>query len=267
MNVLPIVVLYNVDFHETNAYRTLLSRVNKGRLLIYENSPEPQNKCYESEQVLYHHNPQNGGVSGAYNYGADVARRIGDIDTLLLLDEDTRFESDYLSVLQTAIESHPDINLFVPQILYAGNRPFSPIYRGIHIQRGTLLSEGVYGMKDYLPVNSGACIRLSAFEKVSGYNKDIRLDFADFDFFSRMAIFFDSFYCVSSTAYQSFSNEEKRVDKLYGRYQLYIEGARVARRNPLIRTMVFVEVLRHTLALTARTRRIKFIHYLIRNFR
>ena len=77
----------------------------------------------------------------------------------------------------------------------------------------------------------------------------------------------DSFYCVSSTAYQSFSNEEKRVDKLYGRYQLYIEGARVARRNPLIRTMVLVEVLRHTLALTARTRRIKFIHYLIRNFR
>lgn len=266
MNVLPIVVLYNVDFHETNAYRTLLSGVDMGKMLIYENSPEPKNKCYENEKVLYHHNPQNGGVSSAYNYGADLARRIGDIDALLLLDEDTRFESDYLIVLQTAIESHPDINLFVPQILYAGNRPFSPIHRGIHIQRGALLSEGVYSMKVYLPVNSGACIRLSAYEKVGGYNKDIRLDFADFDFFSRMAVFFDSFYCVSSTAFQSFSNEEKQVDKLFGRYQLYIEGARVARRNPLIRTMVFVEVLRHTLALTARTRKFCFINHLIRNF-
>ena len=267
MNILPIVVLYNVDFHETNVYSTLLSQYGEGRVLIYENSPEPQNQCYESEQVLYYHNPQNGGVSGAYNYGADVARCLGDVDFILLLDEDTCFEPDYLSVMQKAIGANPNLNLFVPQVLYAGNRPFSPIRRGIHKSRGAVLSEGAYSLKDYLPVNSGACIRLSAFEKVEGYNKDIRLDFADFDFFSRMAVLYDSFYCVGSTEYQSFSNEEKQTDKLYRRYTFYIEGARVARRNPMIRTMVLVEVLRHTLALTARTHSFKFIHHLICNFR
>ena len=55
--------------------------------------------------------------------------------------------------------------------------------------------------KDYLPVNSGACIRLSAFEKVEGYNKDIRLDFADFDFFSRMAVLYDFFYMCHSNGH------------------------------------------------------------------
>ena len=267
MSILPIVVLYNVDFCETNVYRTLLSHHAEQRVVIYENSPEPQNQCYKSERIHYFHDPDNGGVSAAYNYGAAVARRLGDVDTLLLLDEDTRFESDYLSILQTASLAHPDVNLFVPQVLYAGNLPFSPILRGIHRQRGAVLDEGLYSLKDYLPVNSGICIRLSAFEKAGGYNSAIRMDFADFDFFSRLAVNSDAFYRVNSTAHQSFSNEEKRVDKLFRRYQLYIEGTRVARRNPMIRTMVLVEVLRHTLALTARTHSFRFIRHLICNFR
>ena len=79
MSILPIVVLYNVDFHDTNVYRTFLSQSSGDRILLYENSPEPQNQCYESEKVLYYHDPRNGGVSAAYNYGAAVARRLGDI--------------------------------------------------------------------------------------------------------------------------------------------------------------------------------------------
>ena len=266
MSILPIVVLYNVDFRDTNVYRTLLSQSTEERILLYENSPEPQNQCYESEKVLYYHDPRNGGVSAAYNYGAAVARRLGDIDGILLLDEDTRFEADYLSILRTAYVSHQDISLFIPQVVYAANQPFSPIHRGVRRHRGAFLDEGIYSLKDYLPVNSGACIRLSAFEKAGGYNTDIRLDFADFDFFSRLAIANDSFFCVNSTARQSFSNEETRIDKLFGRFKFYIEGARTARRNNLIQTMVTIEVIRHTMALTVRTRSFKFINYLIRNF-
>lgn len=267
MNVLPIVVLYNVDFYETNVYRTLMSHFQGERILIYENSPEPQNQCYETEKTLYHHDSSNGGVSAAYNYGAAIAKQYSDVDAILLLDEDTQFESDYLSALQTAIEIHPEINLFVPQVLYTGDQPFSPISRGIHKRRGALLGEGLHSLNDYLPVNSGACIRIAAFEKAGGYNPEIRLDFADFDFFSRLAVHDDKFYRVDSTARQSFSNEEKRLDRLFLRFQFYIEGARAAYRNPLIRNMVKIEVMRHTLALTVRTHRLRFINYLIRIFR
>lgn len=265
MSILPIVVLYNVDFHDTNVYRTFLSQSSGDRILLYENSPEPQNHCYESEKVLYYHDPRNGGVSAAYNYGAAVARRLGDIEAILLLDEDTWFEADYISILQTAYKTHQDISLFIPQVVYGANQPFSPIHRGVRRHRGAFLEEGVYSLKDYLPVNSGACIRLSAYEKAGGYNTDIRLDFADFDFFSRLAVVNDRFFRVNSTACQSFSNDETQIDKLFGRFKFYIEGARAARRNKLIQTMVTIEVIRHTLALTARTHSFKFIHYLIRN--
>lgn len=267
MSILPIVVLYDIDFHETNVYRTLLKQYPEERILIYENSHEPQNMCYASKYVSYHHDLHNGGVSAAYNYGAVLARELGDIDALLLLDEDTRFGADYFSVLQTACDSNPSVNLFVPQLLYGAHQSFSPIHRGHRKRRGAFLDEGLYSLRDYLPVNSGACIRLSAFEQAGGYNPDIRLDFADFDFFSRLAIASDSFYRVGSTAFQSFSNEETQVDKLFRRYQFYIEGARGARSNRQIRSMVGMEVARHTLALTVRTHSFRFINYLIKQLR
>lgn len=81
-----------------------------------------------------------------------------------------------------------------------------------------------------------------------------------------MSALYDTFYRVGSIARQSFSNEETRADILFRRYQFYIEGARIARRNPLIRKMVNIEVMRHTLALTVRTRRFMFINYLIQNY-
>ena len=266
MNILPVVVLYNIDYRATNAYRTLLSQSEVKRILLYENSPEPQNQCYESPTVCYHHDAANGGVSAAYNYGADLAEKLGDVDALLLLDEDTQFQPDYLSRLQSALEQHPDISLFVPQVLYAGEEPFSPIHRGLRRKRGALLGEGRYSLKRYLPVNSGACIRLLAFRQAGGYNAKIRLDFADFDFFSRLAEVSATFYRVDSIARQSFSNEETRVDRLFRRYQFYLEGARVARCNRHISTIVNVEVLRHVLALTLRTRKWCFLSEYIKRF-
>ena len=143
--------------------------------------------------------------------------------------------------------------------------PFSPSHRGIRHKRGALLSEGVYSLNDYLPVNSGACIRLSAFERNGGYQEAIRLDFADFDFFARLAEQSDSFWRVDRVAQQSFSNSETDIDRLYRRYLFYLEGAREARKNKLIRRMVDVGVLRHTLALTARTNSLRFLKkYLFR---
>ena len=265
MNVLPIVVLYNTDFHTTNVWQTLLCHEPDCQVLLYENSLEPLNQRYASDQVLYHHDPNNGGVSAAYNYGACQARQLEGVEAVLLLDEDTCFESDYLKVLRDLLQAHPDINLFVPQVLYQGDFPFSPIRRGLRWHRGVSLPEGQYSLYDYLPVNSGACIRLSVFERVGGYQDAIRLYFADFDFFARLAEVSADFWRIDRVAQQSFSNSETDIDRLYRRYLFYLEGAREARKNKLIRRMVDVGVLRHTLALTARTNSLRFIKkYLFR---
>ncbi len=266
MNILPVVVLYNSRLQSTNAYHSLLQTYH-GSFLIYENSSEPLNKSLESKTVFYRHDRQNGGVSAAYNYAGMLARRLGNIDALLFLDEDSRFPSDYMWVLESEMAKHPEISTFVPQVIYRNYEPFSPTYRSsLKTKRGVVLKEGVYSLKKYLPVNSGACIRMTAFERVRGYNQDIRLDFADFDFFSRLAIYEGKFYKLKSDVLQSFSNETTDTNRLFERFKIYIEGAHVARRNGEISTMVRRDVWRHTFALTFRTFSMRFMMEMLRHF-
>lgn len=266
MNILPVVVLYNCNLKETNAYRTLL-QFYRGKFVIFENSPKPLNESLGSKMVYYRHDSHNGGVSAAYNYAAMLAHRLENIDALLLLDEDTCFPSNYLWVLETKMTKYSDIEVFVPHVIYRTYKPFSPIYRSVFKwHRGAILQEGIYSLKDYLPVNSGTCVRLGAFEKTRGYNQDIRLDFADFDFFSRLALYNDCFYLLKSEVMQSFSNDISDVERLFNRFKFFIEGAHVARKNEEISWMVRWDVWRHTLALTIRTFRIRFLVETIRKF-
>ena len=261
MSVFPIVVLYNIDLLESVVYKDILA--NCDSFLIYDNSANPLNEKYATEHVYYHHDSNNGGVSAAYNYGAKIAKELGGVEAILLLDQDTKFQPGLIETIERELIQHPDVSLFVPQVTYGNNLPFSPILRGF-FGKNHILPEGMYSLRQYLPVNAGACIRLNAFDKVGGYNPDIRLDFADFDFFSRLCEVNPYFRVVNVSAYQSFSNDEKDSDRLFGRYRLFIEGARYARKNPFISKRVVYDVIKHTVALTLRTRSLKFLKYFIK---
>ena len=68
------------------------------KVVLYDNSLLPINEQY-SENVIYFHDKINGGVSAGYNYASKIAKELGNIDFLLLLDQDTLFSSDYIDVL------------------------------------------------------------------------------------------------------------------------------------------------------------------------
>lgn len=257
-SILPIIVLYNTQLETTIVYRKLLSK--QKRFVIYDNSI--RNDCsIDSSVAVYYHDSGNGGVSAAYNYGALKAKEFGDVEAMVFLDQDTEFQSDYLSILEDLLVKFPDVDVFVPQVYYNQNLLFSPVRRGFSCKK-VCLEEGLYSFKNYLPVNSGACVRLSAFEKTGGYNPKIRLDFADFDFFSRLGQISSQFYLINSYALQSFSNDETDLIKLERRYRLFVEGAKYAKRNPGIRSKVIYDTIKHTIALTIRTHSLKFLKLL-----
>lgn len=260
MSIFPIVVLYNIDLEGSIVYKELL--VNCSSYLVYDNSVSPINKKYANERIHYHHDSDNGGVSAAYNYGAKVAKELGGVEAILLLDQDTKFQPGLIETMERELSKYPDVDLFVPQVTYGNNMPFSPILRGL-FGKNHILPEGKYSLNQYLPVNAGACIRLNAFDKVGGYNPNIRLDFADFDFFSRLCEINPHFRVVNISAYQSFSNDEKNPERLFRRYCMFLEGAKFARKNPLISRRVVYDVIKHTIALTLRTKSLKFLKYLI----
>jgi len=260
VKILPVVVVFNVDYHECNVFRSLLSHWSTVDVVLYDNSPEPINRQYESGTLHYISDPSNGGVSAAYNVGASIADDIG-ATHLLLLDHDTTFEPDYIGKLTEAIRQYPEERLFVPQVILADGTPFSPFIVGRFGSKGIIANEGTNRLGKMLPVNSGACVELTAFNEVEGYNPKIRLDFADFDFFGRLAERHSSFIVVGSTARQSFSNEETDVSRLLSRYRFYLEGAKAAQLDSRLKW----HILRHTIALTMRTRSLEFLKLYINN--
>ena len=261
MNIFPIIVTYCTDYHSTAVYQNLIRFYPDCQLLIYDNSPTSINKKYGNENQKYIHDATNGGVTAAYNAGASIAKEMGK-SHIVLFDQDTIFNKDYLNILEADIRQHPDINLMVPAILYGKQKPFSPVRMTFLSIQPVCLGVGEYSLRDYLPVNSGACINLSAFEQVDGYNERIKLDFADFDFFQRLIPVSHKFLIVDSVAFQQFSNQETDIEKLMNRFRLYIADA----RNYQGRRSIAFHVLRHTIALSIRCRSIRFITYYIRHY-
>lgn len=263
--ILPVVILYKMKYHQCAIYNEMLCNYKGIQIVVYDNSPEPQ--IIPNSNVIYYHNPKNGGVSAGYNYAAQIAQKLGNIDYLLLLDQDTIFPKEYIDILSIKIREYPFVNLFVPRIVYDSHMPFSPIKTTGINRNAVFLEEGLYSLSDYLPVNSGACMKIDVFDKVCGYNPEIRLDFADYDFFSRLGIVSNSYYVLGASAFQNFSNNENNISKLKTRYKLFIESGRIAKKNIIIRKDVVYMVIRHTLALTIRTKKLFFIMYFLKNFK
>lgn len=254
--ILPIMVVYETDLLQCHSYQTLL-RDCGWTFVLYDNSTKPINQHHASARILYHHNPHNGGVSAAYNHGARQAEVLG-FSYVLLLDQDTTFGKDFLPTLCQAIGAHPSVGFWTTKMEYGNHLPFSPVKVSRFTCHGVNLSEGEYSLWDYLPVNSGTCMKTEFFWQVGGYSEQLRLDFADFDFFIRARQHAaSSFFLMSHVAQQQFSNQEKDEEKRFKRYQIYIEGARLMPH----RSFFIWHVLRHTLRLTLKSCRLRYLMY------
>ena len=269
MRILCVIVLYKSSLMEAVSYQTCvqgyLDDEDTG-VFVYDNSPEPMSgsEALASRGIQYVHDGNNAGVSTAYNVGFEYAQAYH-YEWLLLLDQDTSFPRGFLDDIRTAHQKCPSANLLIPSVTYQGGRPFSPVERSAFGSRPVALKEGTYNLADYLPVNSGACIRTAVYRQAGGYNLRIRLDFSDYDFFSRLCDVSPVFYLVDATASQSFSNEESDEEKLKSRFQLYVEGGREVLRNQRLGKRVLYRMIRHALALSIRTRNPYFVMYLIKH--
>lgn len=260
--IFPIIVLYKERLEKGNTYKTLISLYTNGKYMLYDNSPSP---LYEEGElpthIVYIYDKNNGGVTVAYNKGAEYARKNG-YQWVLLLDQDTVFENNYAEKLEYAIMKYPQIKVFAPQIYYNRKSPFSPSAYTFGIAKALESEPGIYSLRKIFPVNSGTCIATDSFMLAKGYDTNIKLDFADMDFFFRLSRKEHLFCLIDSKAYQSFSGNETDKHKLYRRYRIYINDAKnVRKRNIKDRVFFFYVVLRHTIALTFKTKSTTFLRY------
>lgn len=192
-----VVVLYRKAPVESLALNSLarIYREDSGiseqfSVLIYDNSPNAQEVAPELlgewEQLSYHHNPDNPGLAAAYNM-ALLQAEAADIPWLVLLDQDTVLNRDYIQELIHAIAKSRDsrIRAFIPKLCQAG-RILSPHRMGLLRHPPVDANFEGPSVNRLTAFNSGACLRVDALRSIEGFPPEFPLDYLDHIIFHRL---------------------------------------------------------------------------------
>ena len=262
-SLLPVVVIYRCRWQDALSIQSLLSHYS-GAIYIGDNSPADFKVDTASlpEHLVYQRAINNPGLSYHYNAAAHCAVTYG-YTHLLLLDQDTLFPphalEQYLQISESTIVAAPSLTTHTGA--------FSPATIDTWHIKAVSLPAGEHSLFDYAPVNSGLCVRVEDFLTVGGYNEKVALDFADFQFIRRIRQRSKYFTLLPLTVQQDFSNHQTRTEVLLPRFRLYLKSARYCEFDTTkAKWQHHYQVLRHTLALSLRTRSLRFLTTLFKHY-
>jgi GT2 family glycosyltransferase len=268
MKLLICIVFYNQKVGDSNAYRSLLAQdiTICPQFYLFDNSPESTLHPI-TPNIYYTHNPNNPGLSVAFNHAAKYALE-NDFEWILLSDQDTRFSTDFLKKMQQATLQYPSVSLFAPIVKFFNNTHFSPCkFRNMVSRLLRNMSVGMNSLHDTMPINSGLLIKTNRFYEAGGYDESLRVDFCDYAFLNKVKRIDDKYVLVDSVAIQSFSNEEKDKEKLLSRFRIYITDAKNYSCDTYKEKIgLFYSVLKHTIALTLRTNHMGFLNVFLKKY-
>lgn len=193
-SLVGVAVLYKCSFEKSNTIVSLnksLERMNlRLALLVYDNGPEKQSNKesfeYGNLDIVYKHDPENSGISKAYNEGVEFAsgRRA---DWILLLDQDTVFNSNFFeSYIETTAKSIAhDIVCIIPKVLSINDSIlFSPskIFPGGITRPLKRIKPGII-VEPITSINAGTFISTQFVKSIGGFNNAFPLDMLDHWYF------------------------------------------------------------------------------------
>jgi rhamnosyltransferase len=272
-DMLGVMVLYQKRMADCETFSSLFGslsgRTGDIHLVIYDNSPVPMHVPEEFSlfpaQITYISDTSNPGVSKAYNTAYTIARQLNR-KWLLLLDQDTVFPEDALSIYAAHIESTAPA-LLAPMLVCDGTI-YSPCRQvgNINFPLRTV-QPGLLPSKGLSVLNSGMYIHLDAYEKAGGFDERIRLDFADHDFMKRYRRYFENFLLIDMVCQHGFSDKETSdIDTSLARFRRYCEGARNSIKSPADPLSLLPLILIRATRLSLRYRSTRFLRVLVRTF-
>lgn len=228
-STLAIVVLYNQKIEDSKTLISLEKALHVDNILdliIYDNSridQEVKNLKFKKFRITYFHNPGNPGVSYAYNFAAEYAKK-QDKKWLLLLDQDTCFENNIFQSYYNSVKQNINIALFAPILKINESKILSPCkfhFYGEHLKS---INFELQRFDNNSPVNSGIFVKIDSFLEAGGYNNNVPLDLSDHQFIERFKKKNKYYIVVNSIGYQNFSAIEDNKDKQLIRFNFYCQG-------------------------------------------
>lgn len=193
--VFAIVVLYKTHPRDSVTLQTLLRAADwiekqpiRLAISIHDNTPEGQEPGPLPADIRYTAAKRNPGLAIAYNTAAAAASEEG-YEWLLTLDQDTELPEDFLEVMfrETEIyEKERRVGAVVPHIFDQG-RHISP-FRFVCGFWPIVLPPSFDGIAPQYSsaINSCTFLRLSALEKIGGYDRRFPINNSDSSLFVRL---------------------------------------------------------------------------------
>ncbi|MDR6941180.1 glycosyltransferase [Mucilaginibacter pocheonensis] len=232
--ILAIIVLYRTKLSDSKTFLSLTEALKfsdmKLDLFVYDNSPQYNiDSSFEHDnwQITFKPDINNGGVSEAYNQGADLAVEKGK-KWIMLFDQDTTFPQNTINKYIEAITNYPEDKLFAPIMLVDSQNIVSPCHfrfmRGFYLRH---IDVGPNSLNKLSIINSGMCIAVEAFKKNMGYNAQIKLDFSDHDFIKRFKkTVTDRFIVITLKVHHELSSSGKNsMNSDLTRFDYYLKGS------------------------------------------
>lgn len=226
-DILIIIVIYNTKISELK-YLKDLQEVD---VLVYDNSFYEQSF---NERIYYYHDKSNPGVSKAYNYGIDLAMKLNK-KYVLLLDQDTRFDSYMLSKYIEMMGKYKDEYIY-SSIITGKDKIYSPCIekanRNVCQNDKDLSYQEVYNIENKSLINTGIMIPIKIINEIGAFNENIKLDFSDTYFIEKYKRFKKEIILVDVKINHSISGDEgKNKEKEINRFKYYCNGGKEFKRN------------------------------------
>ena len=211
-----IIVIYNKDFYSCETFISLqrmdIPISDKLDLFIYDNSPDRQEIANLGKLTVaaYVHDPQNSGISKAYNECAKLAADLGK-KWLIFLDQDSCLTESLFIDYSEAIENHSEIMFFCPILKSSGFIVSPSIFKNRMGSSPSYLTAGMHSFKKLSPINSGICIEINLFFKAGGYDEKVPLDYSDYAFIYRVKQIVEYFFLLDNICEHGLSSYEEQV--------------------------------------------------------
>ena len=223
-----IIVIYNMSCKDsvTVNYIDKMSHKAGVDVIICDNSTDDHNinedYCNENEYCYIDMNG-NKGLSKAYNA---AIMRIHDKDAwIILLDQDTELDVDFLAKMKESIMDFPNILVHVPIVLDDAGI-LSPTL--INHYRSIRIKDPFINNPNLSAINSGMMINLRAFEKIGLYEESLFLEYIDHYFLRKYRENNGEIIVVDTKLFQNFSeNDHTNIDGDLKRFSIYLNDFKI----------------------------------------
>lgn len=258
VKIVAVVVIYEEHLFNTATYKSLLA---EGHIpfLVYDNSKQAQT-FGSIENITYVHDPQNGGVSKAYNKAIIWAKEMG-ATHLLLLDSDSTFPVNSIEVFeQAALENENTIIL--PELISSG-RKISPFYfYNGKTHYGENIMPGKLELGKKLAINASCILPLAKLEDKHRFNEKLPLDWSDIYFFRKMGRQgLKAVHIPLRVEHGLSDHEQKTFTSAQYRFKLLLDGVVEVGETKWERIQIYFWVFLKAIRLSIRYRSVWFIAY------